>query len=101
MGAKHTLGPWVAEDLYVMARGYRVATVHVGTSSAMGTEHDGRAESYADARLIAAAPELLEALIACNAALAAQSVGAGLPQEQVNQYMRAADAAIAKAEGKP
>lgn len=42
--------------------------------------------------------ELLESLIALNAALAAQAVGAPLPREQVAEYQRRADAAVAKAE---
>lgn len=55
--AKHTPGPWAVDDVYglIMANNgaYEVAAVHAA-------RNDG--EAKANARLIAAAPEMLEAL---------------------------------------
>jgi len=67
MSDKHTKGPWVTEEIYsqiairhqYMGGGHTVA--YVGTPGRMGGE-----EKRANARLIAAAPELLDA---CDAAL--------------------------------
>jgi hypothetical protein len=96
----HTQGPWTADDLYVKARGYRVATVHVGTSSAFdGSEHDGRAESYADAQLIAAAPAMLEANHAALTVLAMVAHGKATP-EHIAAAIEKVGAAIASAEAK-
>lgn len=59
--AEHTPGPWThelqsgSEYIYeVMAAGYYVATAHDGAM--------GKSNAEANARLIAAAPDLLEAL---------------------------------------
>ena len=58
---KHTEGPWaeagiVGERFNIMAGAYTVAHV------VMDGEHISDKSAYANARLIAAAPELLEAL---------------------------------------
>lgn len=54
-----------------------------------------------NAALLAAAPDLLESVVALNAALAAVMVGGPLDRELVNRYQRAADAAVAKAQVSP
>jgi len=52
----HTPGPWAAEGHYVHAEGLRFVAVSGGVSSCK------ESEAFANARLIAAAPELLSAL---------------------------------------
>lgn len=56
-----------------------------------------QAERTANARLIAAAPELLAALVAMNTL--AKGPSAGVTQAQKREVIAAADAAIAKAMG--
>lgn len=106
MSVKHTEGPWYFDghgaiwrrtpsDLYEnggeVAGDRPIATVHIGW------HHDG-AIGYpveANARLMAAAPELLEALE--RAVTSMQD--SGYPNSHV--AVRAARAAIAKARGEP
>jgi hypothetical protein len=52
--SSHTPGPWTSEDHYVHAEGLRFVAVSGGVSSCK------ESEAFANARLIAAAPELLE-----------------------------------------
>lgn len=65
--AGFTAGPWQIDwnvsrlDIYAES-GFRVATLHRSTKDGAPTHDD--AEAIANARLIAAAPKLLEALIA-------------------------------------
>ena len=62
MGAKHTPGPWridSKDDSHVVA-GHGPATMSVAVASFSGVSPDD--EDKANARLIAAAPDLLEAL---------------------------------------
>lgn len=77
--AKHTPGRWVVEDNAIMAVvGAHICTVSTSDDFPCITENDDQteeearascdAESEANARLIAAAPELLEALKAIVAA---------------------------------
>lgn len=83
--SKHTPGPW--KVYYRGAGGWRLqagSAWSVDLSSAHLTEHD--------ARLIAAAPEMLEA---CRAVLAYYTGG-----RIANPALDAARAAIAKAEGR-
>jgi hypothetical protein len=97
MSAKHTPGPWVvipprigaAITIYGADREFPVATTCSNTSPAtMQAHRDGTVA--ANARLIAAAPELLEALLAC--------VEAQQPMAQMHAAEQAR-AAIAKATG--
>ncbi len=55
---KHTPGPWKHDDIYgliVTQDGAEIAACHAGRTG-------GKSETVPNARLIAAAPELLEAL---------------------------------------
>ena len=115
MTAKHTPGPWVvlpeeADKDYLRIRGtrlscrYKVANVHMPR---LWESHDvlrdrENAESWANARLIAAAPELLEALEEAENALAdyiptIERTGASL--NYGHSVLKKARAAIAKATG--
>lgn len=102
MTAKHTPGPWAvlpeeADKDYLRIRGtrlgcrYKVANVHMPRlweSHDVLRDHEN-AESWANARLIAAAPELLEALQFVMTAFG----------EQLSTAFEQAQAAIAKATG--
>jgi len=60
---KHTAGPWIyAENGSVYADNYRKTVIHINGFGAS-------AEDVANARLIAAAPELLEALRRLDSAI--------------------------------
>jgi len=98
--AKHTPGPWhvgvrQAEQIVYDENGWAVAnaTVHHGESNIP--------ESKANARLIAAAPDLLAAL---EAIAEAASCGAGchddVMQDALQECGTLASAAIAKAKGR-
>jgi hypothetical protein len=80
MSKKHTPGPWIVSE---------IGSVHGSDGKAIlsGGEYVG-GESYANARLIAAAPELLEQLKLVRAYLTAKEI-----------TWTGIDAAIAKAEG--
>ena len=84
---KHTTGPWnvgTGENSYdVMAKGYFIATCH----DAAGYDSDDRTIEY-NAKLIAAAPDLLEAL---------QGFLAEFGDKAVNANVQKARAAIKKA----
>lgn len=100
---KHTPGPWiVTHDGRLIEAEYRegyVASVSFYDSQFCGPEDE--AEAAANAFLIAAAPELLEALKAARSAwLAEANSGDGVNEEQ-EPILAQVDAAIAKAEGKP
>ena len=105
---KHTHGPWM------FVEGYRMSGKYAGSWGVVPVDLDlgvtgpafallppgGRDDTRrANARLIAAAPELLEALkemVWCNEAYA-QDFG---PDERVSIAFARAEAAIAKATGK-
>jgi hypothetical protein len=97
-GAKHTPGPWnVGQD---SSFGISVW----GEEHVADVKNWGREERQANASLIAAAPELLEALSATVAVL--RSFAAMAPQEgwaadEIAAVLRLADPAIAKATGEP
>ena len=98
--SKHTPGPWVVDEANTNLVARLVDGVYeyvcaVEPSSFSTREYNNEQEE-ADARLIAAAPELLEALQACEARLT------HLAQNSVNVVaeLKQARAAIAKAEGK-
>ena len=86
---KHTLGPWVAENSSVIGPDNKIVVGCIRGS----IDRKDHEEDYATARLIAAAPELLE--VARMAELFAK--GEALPtREQLIEFSRAA---IAKATG--
>lgn len=62
---KHTRGPWIAVGTWVEYPNDKIADICTCDPEATGQAHLNRpyAESMANARLIAAAPELLEALV--------------------------------------
>lgn len=96
---KHTPGPWGIEVTHVSEGAY---TISRGTNS----HGDGPAgyvckvytENEADARLIAAAPELL-ALARGSRALVLEKLNSGYDTEYWEQILSECDAAIAKATG--
>ena len=93
--AKHTEGPWTSHEL----EDGRFSVVHWGPLAYVGADEPGVAE--ANAALMAAAPELLEALVQALGALDCGSV-AGLFQSEGeqswhNSTVKKARAAIAKA----
>ncbi len=88
MSTQHTKGPWkVAPDFSIVSEHayYKIAEIVAG-------DRDGECE--ANASLIAAAPELLEAL---QAALEALRGSAGF--DEINNAKKQVKAAIAKATG--
>lgn len=95
---KHTPGPWVA---FYKAKydEWHVSVPIAGSSMKWALFDDGiRSENpEADARLIAAAPELLEALRAIETA--AENDSDCLPESATWKAINAARAAIAKAGG--
>lgn len=99
MNAKYTPGPWRTED---HAPGFGVCVVdaqNVNTVYAYEL-HKTPEECESNARLIAAAPELLEALNDCDHAFAAWQMGVvpGRPKD-ILALIAKVRAAIAKAEG--
>lgn len=91
---KHTPGPWEAwpmEDGCSVA--YRINDAR-GYEIGVTSGRDGEGEEVANARLIAAAPELLEALTRLRR-VAGVELGATRPD-----VLEQAEAAIAKAEGR-
>lgn len=96
--AKHTPGPWKLEIIHLSTgrnRHVRASSPSRGVAEVWGPDEDK--ESDANARLIAAAPELLEALrdIRANCSCCETQ-----PNEPCANCLRC-EAAIAKAEGKP
>ena len=101
MEAKHTPGPWEAERIdnsncvYIKCeRGFFIATCHDGVR--------GESNAIANARLIAAAPELLEALQSLLKSFPTEDDMhiAGWEQSEIDLACRdyeAARAAVAKA----
>lgn len=59
----HTPGPWILEEFDVLG-GHR-ASCHVATVNVLGLDFESLAVVSANAHLIAAAPDLLEALKHC------------------------------------
>ena len=87
--SKHTSGPWIIEQRDPLACTYSLRLSKMGIDSIDGKESD------ANARLIAAAPELLEALILCREELNGLPHSLGYEFTHIPQI----DAAIAKARG--
>ena len=101
MKSKHTPGPWFisspgsADKLYVgpvVIQSHRTAFTNASTPDALG--HIDNDTLYANARLIAAAPDLLEAL-QYLLPIAEKNVETSFGQDAI----RIASAAIAKATG--
>ena len=101
MGAEFTPGPWMAASSPSSVVGWPVVRQGVGRSICSvsylpkDVDQEVYAESEANACLIAAAPELYEA---ANALIA--DIRRRYPGEELRcEYMRALDAALAKARG--
>lgn len=98
---KHTPGPWQAE--WPECEGNRYVSSTVTTVCTETAVCVLREDQEADARLIAAAPDLLEALRELNEAFDDGLCNSGTPGFDSNRLGRAqvqAVAAIAKAEGR-
>lgn len=98
MSTDHTIGPWSVVQNLDTSDGANAAAIYSGARTYVadvyrgyvGSEAIGRDEQQANARLIAAAPDLLEALGQCL----------GWLDEHAPRYVEEeARAAIAKAEG--
>jgi hypothetical protein len=93
---KHTPGPWIAVGTYVEHPNDKKADICTCDTALIGQGHLGRSyeEECANARLIAAAPELLEAL---------QGMLVEKPIDEILVYAKTAKekarAAIARATG--
>ena len=95
---KHTPGPWnisSANRYAINACGRGIATAHGVDDVNYSEFFPSTEEAAANARLIAAAPELLEALMACERELSA--VWSGQGQINDNRHALNARAAVAKA----
>lgn len=99
--SKHTPGPWVTDEVDHDAP-YENIKIKAGNHHTVCTVwiddapvHDFNAMQYANARLIAAAPELLEALKLCASVCA----GHTMHKDGLVKALEAARAAIAKATG--
>jgi hypothetical protein len=95
MTAKHAPGPWVAVGAWVEHSYWDCPDVCSCAPESIGQRGRAYDEQCANARLIAAAPDLLEALKAVMEALIAD-----LPQAEGSPTVQGALAAIAKAEGR-
>lgn len=106
----HTPGPWEVLPIREDARGFRVREIHHRSEFVSGGVHVevhelgnrwALARLEADARLIAAAPDLLEALRVALVAMQANIAFATRKDEfALARGIDAARAAIAKADGK-
>jgi hypothetical protein len=105
MEAKHTPGPWNVPQPIITNAGLPFSPVCANTliAKVYSTAFGDHAQSEANARLIAAAPELLEALESFLRAPSSGSAGMGSVNLVVQEFnLRAARVAIAKAtENKP
>jgi len=98
MNTKHTPGPWnisSANRYAVNASGRGIATAEGADDVKYSDFFPPTEEAAANARLIAAAPDLLAALMACERELSA--VWSGQGQINDNRHAVNARAAIAKA----
>ena len=103
MKAKHTPGPWTLHPTALHPAVRSAGTPDAGPRRicTVGTMN-GNPVDKANARLIAAAPELLEALIALLGVAPSKAPGAGLivgAEEKHANALQAARAAINKATG--
>jgi arginine utilization protein RocB len=99
--SKHTPGPWVLVGNSIKSRKADCIVVRLPAhTDCVGDESDQQIERWnADSNLIAAAPELLEALedLVCLAERAMRESESG--EWMVDEELRDARAAIAKARG--
>jgi hypothetical protein len=95
----HTPGPWILSESDSAASSFGIADANGSSIASVGDgRHDGAPEeSAANARLIAAAPDLLDACMTL-AEVASDSVELGDWPELI-KAIEQADAAIAKADG--
>jgi len=93
--AQHTPGPWERDDGYIVSlhNHEKIATVHDWT-----TEDEDIDRAKANARLIAAAPELLEALENRPVLLEEDTIESF--RERYIAWQRRRDASISKARGR-
>ena len=99
MTAKHTPGPWVARP---DPNAFLSDDWCIGLADSLANIDKVAVCSERDARLIAAAPELLDALIALLGVAPSKAPGAGLivgAEEKHANALQAARAAIKKATG--
>lgn len=92
MENKHTLSPWEVSKKFPTHVYKWVSSGNAFRIVATCDSHEKDEQAIADARLIAAAPELLEALEPFSELV-------GRSPLQLNEMMRKAKAAIAKARG--
>lgn len=103
--SKHTPGPWEANGYHIRQR--VTGTRSIAEVAYTGPHHTPpheypkscRLVDEANARLIAAAPDLLEALKKCAAVIGAPQEGHWATDDEVNDAYDSAVAAIAKAKG--
>jgi len=102
----HTPGPWVLGNEnnqccdVECGDGRTSVSLNRFDSLMRDESHISRAERLANARLIAAAPDLLAALKGLRAAALSEYVSCDCPNASIcRPSIKAADAAIAKAEG--
>lgn len=93
---KHTQGPW-RTSLTEGQRAWNVSSEATGRTVAIVSDWSPEAE--ANARLIAAAPELLEALKSARFAIQVTLDSGLVTEKNVRSTLNHIDAAIAKAEG--
>ena len=106
---KHTPGSWVVSKIGLMNDGGRpVVTDDVRVAIACAITEPSKArdawqhncpEREANARLIAAAPDMLEALIRFRAKVYNAAIAQGMAHDWATDACAMADAAIAKATG--
>lgn len=97
MSTKHTPGPWqLADNDIVVGRDRTIRKIVTVSKSSFGKKIP---EYRNNAFLIAAAPEMLEALRETRAILAAHCLMSD-PTDKGGAAMRVIDAAISKAEGR-
>ena len=91
--SEHTSGPWLAQGRYIGVKGHMS---YIGECSDQNGNWTNEPMAVANARLIAAAPELLEALKDATEGLEIASAGGGV---DFYAYAKTARAAINKVEG--
>jgi hypothetical protein len=106
----HTQGPWFVDDIevYAIIQGHpwgdRISLCTCESMYSNDGENSPFGSEEANARLIASAPELLEALKEARTKLARaiKSAWEGSTDEDVNEHttIKLIDSAISKAEGK-
>jgi hypothetical protein len=92
-GGKHTPGPWSAQ-----ANGAQWV-IDAGRKQRLASLNTAIVGQEANARLIAAAPDLLDALKQFRTKVYNAALGSGMDDEWATVACSVADAAIAKAEG--